>query len=330
MIENLTCMIDLHLHLDGAISVKSARELAKLQNIPVPESDAELKKLLTVEKNCADLNEFLERFAFPCSLLQTREALTTATYNLCEELKAQGVMYAEIRFAPQKHCEQGLTQQDAVEAAIAGVARANLSWPLILCCMRDADNRAENLETIDLCSKYLGKGVCAADLAGAEALYPTSDFTDIFAHATSLHVPFTIHAGEAAGPSSVTAALHMGATRIGHGIRATEDPSLLPDLTRTPLEICPSSNLATATIPDLDHLPLRTLLNHNIPITINTDDPSIEDTTIKREYTLLINHFHLTKPEVRHLLETAATSTFAPPKVQKHLLNQIAAEFGNL
>ena len=160
--------IDLHLHLDGSLSLASVKQLAAMQNIPLPQTDAEILHLLQVSPDCRDLNEYLEKFAFPCSLLQTEEGLSTAVYNLCEELHAQGLLYAEIRFAPQLHTEKGLTQAEITAAAIAGMQKSSFHANLILCCMRGNDNHAENLETIRTAKAYLGKGVCAADLAGAE------------------------------------------------------------------------------------------------------------------------------------------------------------------
>ena len=168
----LTKAIDLH--LDGVISLSSARQLARMQGFAIPESEEELKRLMQVSDDCKDLNEFLEKFAFPCSLLQTPEGQDTATFNLCEELRAQGLIYAEIRFAPSLSCEKGMTQKDAVKAALEGMNRSSFRANLILCCMRGND-AATNAETIRLTKNYLGKGVCAANLAGAEALYPNKD-----------------------------------------------------------------------------------------------------------------------------------------------------------
>ncbi|MBQ8118218.1 MAG: adenosine deaminase [Lachnospiraceae bacterium] len=327
--RKLTCMIDLHLHLDGAISMESARQLAKLQDIPIPETDEALNALLTVSPDCKDLNEFLEKFAFPCSLLQTREGLENAAFNLCTELIAQGVMYAEIRFAPQKSCDRKLTQREAIEAVLAGVKRSGLPCGLILCCMRDADNQAENRETVELCGEYLGKGVCALDLAGAEALFPTADFADLFAEAGRRGIPFTIHAGEADGPKSVQCALDLGAARIGHGVRAAEDESLMERLAaaKTPLELCPTSNLNTAIYSDLSGFPLRKFMERGILVTVNTDDPSIEGTTIAREYELLIRQFGLSGDEVRQLLRNSVEASFAPEALKEKMREQIEAEF---
>lgn len=329
-LERLTCMTDLHLHLDGAISMESARQLAAMQGIQIPEKDEELRALMTVSEDCKDLNEFLEKFAFPCSLIQTKEGLEDAAYNLCRELKEHGVMYAEIRFAPQKSCDRGMTQREAIEAALAGMERSGLLCGLILCCMRGQDNRAENMETVDLCGEYLGKGVCALDLAGAEALFPTPDFEDVFAYARSKGIPFTIHAGEAAGPESVKTALNFGAARIGHGVRASEDEDLMKRLAaeKVPLELCPTSNLNTAIYADLSQYPLRTFLQKGIIVTVNTDDPSIEGTTIKREYQLLIDQFDLSWEEVRQLLVNSVEASFAPKELQARLLKKIEQEFG--
>ncbi|MBR2639648.1 MAG: adenosine deaminase, partial [Oscillospiraceae bacterium] len=141
-------LIDLHLHLDGSLSVKSVKELAALQNIEIPEDENELLKLLRINDDCKDLTEYLEKFAFPGKLLQTKEAVALSVYNLQEELKEQGLIHAEIRFAPQLHTKKGLSQTEVVEAAIEGLNRSDFSAGLILCCMRGNDNHEENIETV--------------------------------------------------------------------------------------------------------------------------------------------------------------------------------------
>ncbi len=200
----LTCLTDLHLHLDGAISIESAKELARLQGIEIPMADEEIEKLMRVSDDCRDLNEFLEKFDFPCSLLMTEIGIRTAVHNLLSELEKDGVMYAEIRFAPQLSTGKGLTQEMAVKAAIDGMKDAKIPANLILCCMRGTDNKEANIETVNVAEKYYGKGVCAIDLAGAEAMFPTKDFSDIFQLADSKGMQFTIHAGEAATVKTVS------------------------------------------------------------------------------------------------------------------------------
>lgn len=179
-LAKLGCYTDLHLHLDGSLSIKAARKLAQLQDITLDMSDEELRKQLQVDEGCQDLNEYLEKFAFPGTLLQTSVGITESIKILAQELKDLGYIYAEIRFAPQKHCQKGLTQREVIEASIKGKQEAALPVSLILCCMRGDDNHEENLETVRLAAEYLDKGVAAIDIAGAEALFPTSGFADLF------------------------------------------------------------------------------------------------------------------------------------------------------
>ena len=137
--------IDLHLHFDGSLSVDTVKTLAKRQNISLPD-DLTLKKMLAVEDGCRDLGEYLTKFDFPLSLLQTEEAISEAMYMLCRELLDEGTVYAEIRFAPQLHTRGGLTQKQVVKAAINGFERSGLCGGLILCCMRGSNNYDLNLE----------------------------------------------------------------------------------------------------------------------------------------------------------------------------------------
>ena len=323
-------LIDLHLHLDGSLSVKSVRELAAMQGMAVNEGDADLLKRLQVGPDCKDLNEYLEKFSFPCSLLQTREAITLAVRNLLEELREQGLLYAEVRFAPQLHLLQGLTQMEVVEAAVQGLSQGGLKANLILCCMRGSGNHARNLETVDAAARYLGRGVCAVDLAGAEALYPTAGFEDVFARAKHLGVPCTIHAGEAAGPESVYDALKFGAARIGHGVRSVEDPALLRRLAeeKIPLELCPTSNLNTNIFPDIGQYPLKKLLDAGVRVTVNTDNITVSGVTLQSEWEKLIDAFSLTQTQIRKIQQNAVEASFAPEDVKRWLTEQILEHFG--
>ena len=151
-----THFIDLHLHLDGAITLDIAKVLAKLQNQTLPSSsDAELSKLLSIPPDCEDLNEYLRRFDLPISLLQTKESISEAFYLVQEKLIAQNVIYAELRFAPQSFMQRGLSQREVVEAALDGLSRSNLSSSIILCCMRGPRREKANLETVQLAKEYL-------------------------------------------------------------------------------------------------------------------------------------------------------------------------------
>ncbi len=328
-VENLKCMIDLHLHLDGAISIDSAKKLARLQKINIPENDEELANLIQVSDDCNDLNEFLERFDFPCSLLQTKEGVQMSIINLAQELKEQGVMYAEVKFAPQLLTQKALTQEEVVIASIEAAHQACIPINLILCCMRGENNHAENMETAKLAVKYYNKGVVALDLAGAEALFATEKFSEEFKYAKTHNIQYTIHAGEAAGPESVKAALAFEPMRIGHGVRSVEDRDLMRELSskQVPLELCPTSNLKTAIYPSIAEYPIKKLLAEGLLLTINTDDPAIEATTIKKEYDKLIKTFNFSKEDIKQFLLNAAKVSFASDDLKAKLVCQIEQEF---
>ena len=311
-IDNMKNLIELHLHLDGALSLDNCKRLAKLQNIDIPD-DETIRKMITVSPDCKSLNEFLTKFDFAISLLQTTDGIKNAIINLTEELLEQGIIYAEIRFAPQLSTHNGLTQEDVVKAAIEGINMAKIHCNLICCCMRGKDTHEKNIETVKVASKYLNQGICAIDLAGAEGLYKTEDYEDIFTYASELNIPFTIHAGEADGPDSVKSAINFGAKRIGHGVRAFEDLQTMELLksNNITLEICPSSNLCTAVYEKINDLPLMDFINKGINVTINTDDPVICNTTLKNELKLIAKTFNLSYEDIIKLQLNAINSSFA-------------------
>lgn len=312
-------MIELHMHLDGSLSIDNCKKLAELQNINITEE--EIRNKMVVSKGCHDLNEFLTKFELPISLLQTSEAIKTAVMNLQEELLEQGIIYVEIRFAPGLHTRNELSQEDVIKAAIEGFNSSKLRSNLILCCMRGNNNHDENMETVRLAKKYLGNGVCALDLAGAEGLYPTKDYEDIFKYANELGVPFTIHAGEADGPSSVYDAIRFGAKRIGHGVRSIEDPNLvqlIKDKGIT-LEICPTSNICTSVYEKISDMPIKRFIDNGVNITINTDDPSICNTTLKNELNLVSEIFNLSDNDIKRLQLNAINASFASDEIKNEI-----------
>ncbi|AAP95347.1 adenosine deaminase [[Haemophilus] ducreyi] len=334
-------VIDLHLHLDGSLSPAWMIEWAKKQAVNLPASTAEaLTAYVSVPQDCSDLNEYLRCFDLPLSLLQTPEALSSAVTDLIQRLDQDGLVYAEIRFAPQLHTQRSMSQEDAVKAALrglqAGLASTSLfKANLILCCMRAADNRSANLETICLAKQYLTKyeaGVVAIDLAGAEGLFATQHFQQEFDFANQRGVPFTIHAGEAAGPESVQQALDFGATRIGHGIRAIESETVMKQLIdkRTPLEMCPCSNLQTKTVAQLADYPLRTFLMRGVVATLNTDNMTVSQTCIQQEYRLLAEQYQLSISEAKQLLLNSIAAAFLSNEDKKALLAHIQQRYPQL
>ncbi len=319
--------IDLHLHLDGALTVDIARKLAGLQNIELPADDKELEKLLTVPDDCESLNDFLECFELPLSLMQTKEGLSEAVRLVSENIRSQGVIYAEIRYAPQLHTDKGMTQEDAVLAALDGISRTDLKVNLILCCMRGEGNEAANYETLELAKKYLVEdgGVVAVDIAGAEALFPTANYRDLFAKAKELGIPFTIHAGEADGAESVKLAIEYGASRIGHGVRSYEDPEVLKLIKEKHiyLEMCPTSNRQTHAVEDMSKYPFMDYLDRGLPVTLNTDDMGIEGTTLADEFRYMEKTYGLTAAQEKIILGNSVDAAFTSDEVKAQLRKEL-------
>ena len=320
--------IDLHLHLDGAITVDIAKKLASLQNIKLPtDDDEELEKLLSVPDDCESLNDFLECFELPLTLLQTPQGLSEAVKLVSDNIQSQGVIYAEIRWAPQLHTDNGMTQEDAIKAALDGLKKTNLKVNLILCCMRGEGNDKQNNETLELAKKYLVEdgGVVAIDLAGAEALYPTSNYKDLFSKAKEYGIPFTIHAGEADGPESVKTAIEFGTKRIGHGVRSNEDPKVIELIKNegVTLEMCPTSNRQTHAVEDMSKYPFMDYLNQGIKVTLNTDDMGIERTTLANEFQYMEKNFNLTYEQEKTILLNSINAAFTTKETKDELKRKL-------
>lgn len=320
--------IDLHLHLDGAITPEIAKKLAQLQGITLPAQDDDaLRAMLTVPADCTSLNDFLSCFALPDSLMQTAEGLREAVRLVMDDAMSRGVIYAELRFAPQLHTDGGMTQEEAVLGALDGLKQSQLKGNLILCCMRGADTADANFETLELAKKYLTEdgGVVAIDLAGAEALFPTKDYRALFARAKEYGVPFTIHAGEADGADSIRDAIGFGASRIGHGVRCYEDPALTELVIERgiPLEMCPTSNRQTHAVENMQDYPFMDYLNNGVKVTLNTDDPAIEGVTLAGEYRYMEETFGLTEAQKRILLKNAVDAAFTAESVKADLLKRL-------
>ena len=323
--------IDLHLHLDGALTLDIAKKLAALQNIKLPASrDSELEKLLFVPEDCTSLNDFLKCFDLPLSLMQTPEGLRESVKLVLNNIQSQGVVYAEIRYAPQLHCLRGMTQEDAIKAALEGLKESSLKANLILCLMRGSDNEAANFETVELARKYLvpDGGVVAIDLAGAEAIFPTRDYAKFFELARKYNIPFTIHAGEADGAQSVRDAINFGAVRIGHGVRSYESPDVeaLVKSKNICLELCPTSSRMTHAVDDMKEFPFMRYLHEGLRVTLNTDDMGIENITLSDEFDYMRKNFGLTLEEERIILNNAINAAFTTEEVKESLRKIIFEE----
>ena len=272
--------IDLHLHLDGSLPAETILRIAKEEGIRLPADTADgLKPYICAGMDCKSLNEYLGCFDTLLKVLQMEQGLYQAARDLGVNLKEKGLRYAEVRFAPQLHCQKGMGQEQAVAAVLSGLAKAqedsDIRLRTILCCMRGQDNKQANLQTVRLASRYLGRGV-------------------------------------AAGPASIRKAVEFGAARIGHGVRAIEDEELMELLAsrEIPLEMCPISNLQTKAVENIADYPLRTYLRRGITVTVNSDNMTVSDTWVGKEFQYLADSYGLTEAEAEQLLANAHFAAF--------------------
>jgi adenosine deaminase len=291
--------IELHLHLDGSIREETANEiLGKKCN-------------LKAKDKCEDLNEYLEKFEIPSIILQTKENLERVAYELALDLKKDNVIYAEIRFAPLKHLNGGLSLDEVIISVLNGLSKVDIETNLILCMMRN-DSFNDNKKVIDLAHKY-GFPI---DLAGAEAIYKTKDFKELFKYAKSINVPFTIHAGEADGYESIKAAIDFGASRLGHGIKIIDYPDLINEAKEKgiTLEVCPTSNVQTNAVNILKDHPIKKLYDMNVNVCINTDNRTVSNITLEDEYNKLKETFNFTNEDFLKMNLMAIEASFAQDK----------------
>lgn len=318
--------IDLHLHLDGSVRPATAWALAKEQNISLPVADYEqCQRMMRVGRDCRSLLSYFSSFQIPSMVLHDERALRRVTEELAEDLLADGVVYGEIRFAPQLHNQKGMSQQRAVEAVMSGIESAARKHPelrlgLILCalCGEDpAQYRRANWETLRLAQGYKRQNV-AFDLAGGEGLSPIRAYRELFEEAARQGVPFTVHAGEAGGADHVREVLSWGASRIGHGCRALESREvmrLLRDAAAV-LEMCPTSNVQTGAQPSYAEHAIRQFFDEGIRVTVNTDNRTCSGTTLEREYALLQTHLGFALDELRRMNGYALDAAFLPDEMK--------------
>ncbi len=320
-------MIDLHLHLDGSLSLEDFKFLSEYNHVELGD---DFPKNVYVPEGCTSLEEYLTRFDLPCSLLQNEFSLAYATKSLVNRLYEAGYVYAEIRFAPQLHTLKGMSQEDAVISALSGLKSAlkdkeNFDANLILCCMRQADYET-NRETVKLAVKYKNDKVCCVDLAGPEAFHTGDFYKELFDEAKEGGANIIIHAGEACGSEEVIRAIDLlHAKRIGHGVHLDLTRENVRKVTenRIAFEFCPTSNLQTTSLPNYETVPLSDFLKNGILVTINSDNMTVSNTDVLKEYRHLFKVFKFAKYEVRHLLMNSLDAAFISPELRSKLAVEV-------
>ena len=320
--------IDLHLHLDGSLNLQWAWETAKKRGVVAPDCTFEEYYNKMHQKEFATREERMKRFDFPVAIMQTREDLADSIYHLIETLAEKGLYYAEIRFAPQQHMQEGLTQREVVDAALSGMDQAKKDFPeieigLINCMMHKGENALvnweANVETIRVTKETLGKGVVALDLAGYENNGDFNLYAPLFEMAKEYGIPYTIHAGEMGDGSHVPMAIAMGASRIGHGINCVQIPEWLKEVVekQIPLEVCVSGNVSSIDYNYAAH-PIRELLAAGAKVTLNTDNMTFVKTDLDNEYAQL-RALGVSMEQLKHCAENSIDAAFCSEETKDML-----------
>lgn len=320
-------LCELHLHLDGSLNILWAYQTALKRKAIEPDVSFEDFYHILYRTDYASRQDGFRKFEVTCDCLQTKEDLHDASYNLAHELHDLGMIYAEIRFAPQQHCKKGLTQDDAVKAVISGLEDAAVDFPdlhchILNCMMHKGDsalfNDAENRETIEVTRKNLGQYVAGLDLAGYENNCPLEDYAYLFETARSYGIPYTIHAGEMGNGANVHKAIEMKADRIGHGVDCVQNEAWLKEVVdlQIPLEVCVTSN-CKHNVPYGDH-PIRRLLAAGANVSINSDNMMFANTCAHHEY-LLLSRLGVSDSDLIRCTYNAINAAFCSEEEKKQL-----------
>jgi len=330
----------LHDHLDGGLRPATVIELAEetgYRDLPSHDPD-ELTKILTAGAHRGHLNLYLDAFRHTVGVMQTADALHRVARECAEDLAADGIVYAEVRFAPELHTERGLSLDQVVHAVLAGFAEGSRNRPIkmyaLLTAMRTA---ARSTEIAELAVRHRDNGVVGFDIAGAEAGWPPSRHLDAFQYIHRENFHITNHAGEGFGlPSIWEAVQYCGTERLGHGVRIVEDIEISPDGAvklgrlaayirdlRIPLEMCPSSNVQTGAVTSIERHPLRLLRQLQFRVTVNTDNRLMSQVTLSSEFELTAREFGYGWSDIEWLTINAMKSAFAPFDERLLLINTV-------
>ncbi|MDT3398659.1 adenosine deaminase [Streptomyces sp. B1866] len=335
----------LHDHLDGGLRPATVVDLARETGYAaLPETDPDrLGRWFQEAADSGSLERYLETFAHTCAVMQTPEALARVAAECAEDLAADGVVYAEVRYAPEQHLTRGLTLEQVVEAVNEGfregerraaAAGRRIRVGALLTAMRHA---ARALEIAELANRYRDAGVVGFDIAGAEAGYPPTRHLDAFEYLKRENNHFTIHAGEAFGLPSIWQALQWcGADRLGHGVRIIDDIHVDDDGTvrlgrlaeyvrdkRVPLELCPTSNLQTGAARSYAEHPIGLLRRLLFRATVNTDNRLMSGTSMSTEFQHLVSTFGYTLDDMQWFTVNAMKSAFIPFDERLAMINDV-------
>jgi adenosine deaminase len=333
----------LHDHLDGGLRPQTVIELGKdigYKKLPTYDA-AELAQWFHRGAQRGSLPLYLEGFAHTCGVMQTEEALERVAYEMMEDMKNDGVIYVETRFAPVFHTEKGLHWEEVVKSVLKGLERGKkdfgVEYGLIICAMR---NMNLSQEMAELAVDFRERGVVGFDLAGEEGGFPPKKHVEAFHYIQRENFNITIHAGEAFGKESIWQAIQWcGAHRIGHATRLIEDMKISDTKPRQvlsmgylaqyildkriPLEVCLTSNVDTGAVKSIEEHPFGIYYRYKFRVTLNTDDRLMSNTTLTKEFKLAHDVFDLTFDDIEKLTINAMKSAFIPYKRRIDLIYNV-------
>jgi adenosine deaminase len=330
----------LHDHLDGGLRPETVVELAADEGYTgLPTHDAgELAGWFTRSEARSSLDLYLGRFEHTVAVMQTEGALRRVAFECAEDLANDGVVYAEVRFAPELHLDAGLSLDEVVTAVVTGIAEGsrgrNITIGVLVTAMRHA---ARSTEIAELALRHRDNGVVGFDIAGSEAGFPPSRHLDAFRLIAQGNFHITIHAGEAFGLPSIWEAVQFcGAERLGHGVRIVDDISVRADGEcelgrlasfirdrRVALELCPTSNVDTGAVPSIAEHPIDLLKRLRFRVTVNTDNRLMSDISLSREFAGLVDTFGYGWDDVEWMTINAMKSAFWPFEERLKIINGI-------
>lgn len=312
--------IELHCHLDGSLNLNFVEEMLREEGIYLERE--KLEKELSVSEDCTSLTEYLEKFALPLRCLQTKEGLRRASYELVCDVAKEDVKYIEVRFAPMLSREKGLTCEEVIASVVEGLQKGQEECGVyasaIVCAMRH-HSLEQNMEMLKAARPFVGKGVCALDLAGDESAFPTELFRPLFEQAKKWEIPFTIHSGECGSVDNVREAIALGAKRLGHGIALEKSKELreLCKANKIGIEMCPTSNLQTKAVEGIEKYPLEQFVKEGLLVSIHTDNRTVSKTTLEKEQTYFSED--VIRICMRNAIETAFTIEEVKQELKEHL-----------
>lgn len=311
-------------------------ELGREYGRSMPADDPDALREHMVVKDAHNLEEYLERFTITLSVMQRAEAIERIAYELAADAARDGVRYLEARYAPVLNIQEGLSLDEAVEAAARGLARAEREHAIvariIVCGLRHLEP-AVSLRLAKLAVAHRGRGVVGFDLAGGERGHPASDHAPAFAYARQHDLAVTVHAGEGDGADSVRQAVHLcGANRLGHATRLIEDESLTSYVNdrRIALEVCLTSNVQTHATASFDAHPVRRYFDRGMNIVLNTDNRLMSGTTLTDEYLIAARYHAFTFEELSAVALNGFAAAFMPWKERMALLQRAAEDIERL